>query len=180
MINPSQHAGILAQIRNVIPVSNYDADVQIASININKGKVFRSIVGKLPCSEATVEGQVLVVKDLHRSLKLGLLDIGRFRNGPLDIDRRILDVVGRFTVTQSGGLTTITVEIHQGWTTFVDYLILFPAIGWAYLVNVLFRTKVFANRSVRAAVQQLLNDLKGEIEHGDKQDKLTSAFDSLT
>ena len=172
--------GFIETIRTSIPDSTYTAEATIKnSPNVTAGTLFKNIVSQLPNSEPAVEGNALLIRNLDRSLKLGLLDLRIAPLQWLDFDRRSWDISARFTVAKHSDTTTITAEIHQGWTRFAVWMLAVPFLGWAMLINIFVRTKLFGNRRIRAAIQKMLDDLAKGTQRNAAHEKLNSALDNL-
>lgn len=176
---PNQSTDLIDRVRTSIPAANYRVETNVTATNVGAGTILKAILARLPNSEASVEGGDLVVRNLDRSLKLGVLDM--FRNSMLDIDRKLWDITGRISVEETDDTTAITAEVHQGWTRLAAILLAYvPLFGWAVVFNVFVRTRLFGNRRVRRAVQRILDDEAKKLQRNVANERLTAALDSLT
>ena len=177
-----QDRGIIETIRRFIPVANYRAQVTVNnSHQVTAGTAFKAIVRKLPNSEASIEGDELIVTKLDHSLKLSFLDIRIGLLQWLDFDRRSWDITARFSAKKNGDGLTITADIHQGWTRFITlWLVGVPFIGQALFINIFVRTYLFGNPRIRFAVQRILDDVAKELRQNALNEKLNASIERLS
>lgn len=165
----SSETGILNAVRRLMPGSKYRAEATIRTANVSVGTVLKTLVGKFPNSQTSVEGETLIVSRLDKSLNLGFVD------SILRVDRSLRDINARISVAKTSDSLTITADVQQGWSRWAAMLLLgiLIFVGWAILLGGFLKVTLVTNGKVKSQVQGILDDVANEITRNAALERLS-------
>jgi hypothetical protein len=173
MTDPQEPIELLDKVRAHIPGSNMTVESTIKAKQVTPGIVFKAIVKRFPESDASMDGDRLVILYPDRSLKLGFLEFEFLRKFDIGIgDRSFWDNKVTFSVIPVGDAVTVKGEIAQRWSKRAAMFLMVPLFGWAVLFNVFVRTHILEKRRLRSKIQSILKDVAREVQ----RDQLTSSL----